>query len=95
MVGAVQVSEHLLLANDGTVSLFGHQVLTLVVLFGNLFVVLLGERCFAILLDIGSECCVREKKKQTEGALLEEESGGKFKREASTDGRIRDAGGVR
>lgn len=55
MVGTVQVGEHLLLPNDWPVSLLGHQVLALVVLFGNLFVVFLALESFTVLLDDGSE----------------------------------------
>lgn len=49
------MGEHLLLANDWPVSLFGHQVLALVVLFGNLFVVFLAMESFTVLLDDGSK----------------------------------------
>lgn len=63
MVGAVQVGEHLLLANDGAVSLLGHQILPFVVLFGYFFVVLLVEG-FTVFLDIGSECCGRKERRK-------------------------------
>lgn len=63
MVSTVQVGEHLLLANDWPVSLLGHQVLALVVLFGNLFVAFLAMESFTVFLDNGSDCCNEQKEK--------------------------------
>lgn len=52
MVDAIQVSKHLLVANNGAISLDGHLVLPFMVLLGDTLLLLQG---FTTLLDYGSE----------------------------------------